>query len=72
MTPSSLVQHGCVGDPDLSVVLLRIWQEMSMQSEIMWQMVQVSMAQLESLQVISNDLALQAEALCWIGSGLLV
>ena len=36
---------------DLSVMLLRIWQEMSVQSEIMWQMLQVSMAQLYVLQV---------------------
>jgi len=32
-------------------------QEMSMQSEIMWQMVQSPWHSLESLQVISNDLA---------------
>jgi len=34
---------------DLSIVILGIWQEMSMQSEIMWQMLQVSMAQLKVL-----------------------
>ena len=43
-----------------------------MQSEIMRQMLQVSMAQLDILWVSSNDLASQAEALCQIGSGLLV
>jgi len=42
------------------------------QSEIMRQMLQVSMAQLDILWVSSNDLALQAEALCWIRIGLLV
>ena len=57
---------------DLSVTLLRIWQEMSMQSEIMQQMLQVSMVQLDILWVSSNDLASQAEALCQIGSGLSV
>jgi len=57
---------------DPSVTLLGICQEMSMQLEIMWQMLQVSMVQLEILWVSSNDLASQAEALCWIGSGLLV
>src|SRR5882724_614545 len=57
---------------DLSVTLLRIWQEMSVQSEIMWQMLQVSMAQLDILQVSGNDLASQAKALCQIGSGLSV
>ena len=43
-----------------------------MQSEVIWQMLQVSMAQLDILQVSGNDLASQAEALCQIGSGLLV
>ena len=57
---------------DLLVALLRIWQEMSMQLEIMWQMLQVSMAQLDILQVGGNDLSSQDEALCQIGSGLLV
>jgi len=57
---------------DLSVALLGIWQEMSMQSEIMWQMLQVSMAQLDVLRVSGNDLASQAEALCQIRSGLSV
>ena len=57
---------------DLSVTLLRIWQEMSVQSEIMWQMLQVSMAQLDILRVGSNDLESQAKVLCWIGSGLSV
>jgi len=57
---------------DLSVVLLRIWQEMSVQSDIMRQMLQVSMVQLDILQVGSKDLSLQVEALCQIGSGLLV
>ena len=55
---------------DLSVALLRICQEMSIQSEIMQQMLQVSMAQLDILWVGSNDLASQAEALCQIRSGL--
>jgi len=57
---------------DLSVALLGIWKEMSVQLEIMRQMLQVSMAQLDVLQVGGNNLASQAEALCWIGSGLLV
>ena len=57
---------------DLSVALLRIWQEMSVQSDIMQQMLQVSMAQLDILRVSSNDLSSQAEALCRIGSGLSV
>ena len=43
-----------------------------MQSDIMWQMLQVSMAQLDILWVGSNDLLSQAEVLCWIGSGLSV
>jgi len=52
MIPSSPgSQHGCAGDPGLSVVLLRIWQEMSVQSEIMRQMLQVSMVQLDILRV---------------------
>jgi len=42
------------------------------QSDIMWQMLQVSMAQLDILWVGSNDLLSQAEVLCWIGSGLSV
>src|SRR5882724_10989645 len=41
---------------DLSVVLLGIRQEMTMQLEIMWQMLQVSMAQLEVLGVGGVDL----------------
>ena len=41
---------------DLLVMLLGIHQEMCMQSEIMWQMLQVSMVQLDILQVGSNDL----------------
>jgi len=57
---------------DLSVTLLEIWQEMSVQSEIMWKLLQVSMAQLDILWVSSNNLASQAEALCQIGSGLSV
>ena len=57
---------------DLSVVILGIRQEMSMQSEIMWQMLQVSMVQLDILRVSSNDLLSQAEALCQIGNGLSV
>jgi len=32
---------------DLLVTLLGIWQEMSVQLEIMWQMLQVSMVQLD-------------------------
>jgi len=36
---------------DLLVTLLGIWQEMSVQSEIMWQTLQVSMAQLDILWV---------------------
>jgi len=54
---------------DLSVMLLGIRQEMSVQSDIMQQMLQVSMAQLDILRVSSNNLSLQAEALCQIGSG---
>src|SRR5882724_4328339 len=46
---------------DLSVALLRIWQEMSMQLEIMRQMLQVCMAQLDILQVGGNDLSSQDE-----------
>jgi len=42
---------------DLSVTLLRIWQEMSVQLDIMRQMLQVSMAQLDILWVSSNDLS---------------
>ena len=57
---------------DLSVALLGIQQEMSVQSDIMRQMLQVSMAQLDILWVGSNDLSSQAEALCQIGSGLSV
>ena len=57
---------------DLSVVLLRTWQEMSVQSEIMWQLLQVSMVQLDILRVRGNDLSLQAKTLCQIGSGLSV
>src|SRR5882724_2054879 len=51
-------------------MLLRIRKEMSMQSEIMWQMLQVSMVQLDILRVSGDDLASQAEVLCQIGSGL--
>ena len=43
---------------DLLVALLGILQEMSVQSEIMRQMLQFSMVQLDILQVGSNDLAL--------------
>ena len=57
---------------DLSVALLGIWQEMSMQLEIMQQMLQVSMAQLDILWVSGNDLVLQAETLCQIRIGLSV
>jgi len=57
---------------DLSVTLLGIWQEMSVQLEIMRQMLQASMVQLDILWVGSNDLASQAEVLCRIGSGLSV
>jgi len=57
---------------DLSVTLLGISQDMSMQSYIIQQMLQVSMAQLENLRVSSNDLVSQAEELCQIGSGLSV
>ena len=57
---------------DLLVALLGIWQEMSMQLDIMWQMLQVSMVQLDILWVGSNDLSSQAKALCQIGSGLSV
>src|SRR5882724_9050589 len=53
---------------DLSVTLLEIRQEMSMQLEIMRQMLQVSMEQLDILRVSGNNLSSQAEALCWIGS----
>jgi len=35
-------------------------------------MLQVSMAHLDILRVGSNDLASQAEVVCWIGSGLSV
>jgi len=41
---------------DLSVALLRIRKEMSVQLDIMQQMLQVSMAQLDMLQVRVNDL----------------
>jgi len=57
---------------DLSVTLLRIWQEMSVQLDITRQMLQVSMAQLDILWVSSSDLSSQAEALCRIRSGLSV
>ena len=57
---------------DLLVALLGIWQEMSVHSEIMWQMLQVSMVLLDILWVGGNDLASQAEALCQIRSGLSV
>ena len=57
---------------DLLVTLLGICQDMSAQSEIMWQMLQVSMAQLDVLRVSGNDLTSQAEALCQIRSGLSV
>jgi len=57
---------------DLSVVLLGIRQEMSVQLEIMRQMLQVSMAQLDILWVRGNDLLSQAEVLCQIRSGLSV
>jgi len=57
---------------DLSVTLLRIRQEMSVQLDIMQQMLQVSMVQLDILRVSSNNLSSQAEALCQIRSGLLV
>ena len=50
---------------DLSAVLLGIQQEMTMQSEIMRQMVQVSIVQLKVLQVRGVDLASQA----YVGSG---
>jgi len=54
---------------DLLVMLLGIWQEMSVQSEIMRQMLQVSMVQLEVLWVRGVDLASQAEAVCRVRSG---
>ena len=54
---------------DLSVVLLGIQQEMAEQSKIMWQMLQVFMAQLEVMRVSGIDLASQAEAVCHIRSG---
>ena len=43
-----------------------------MQLEIMWQILQVSMAQLDIPWVSSNDLVSQAKALCQIRSVLLV
>jgi len=49
---------------DLSVVLLGIQQEMAKQSEIMWQMLQVSMAQLEVMRVGRIDLVSHREAMC--------
>jgi len=55
---------------DLSVTLLGIQQGMSMQLEIMWKMLQVSMVQLDVLQVRGVDLASQAEAVCQVRSGL--
>jgi len=57
---------------DLSVALLGIRQEMSVQLEIMQQMLQVSMAQLDILQVSGNNLSSQAEVLYLIRSGLSV
>ena len=49
---------------DLLVALLGIWQEIAKQSEIMWQMLQVAMAQLEVMSVMGIDLVSQAEAVC--------
>ena len=57
---------------DLSAMLLSIRQEMSMQLEIMWQMLQVSMVQLDVLWFWGVDLVSQEEAMCQIGSGLSV
>ena len=57
---------------DLSVMLLGIEQEMAMQLEIMWQMLQVSMGQLEVLWVRGVEFGSQVEAVCQVGSGQLV
>jgi len=57
---------------DLLVALLGIWQEIAKQSEIMWQMLQVAMAQLEVMRVGGIDLASQAEAVYQIRSGVSV
>jgi len=54
---------------DLMVALLSIQQEMTVQLEIMWQMLQLSMVQLKFLRVGGVDLASQVEAICWVGSG---
>jgi len=51
---------------DLSVTLLGIRQEMSMQSDIMRQMLQVSMVQLEVQRVGGINLASQVEAVCQV------
>src|SRR5882724_3854388 len=58
--------------PDLLVALLGIWQELAKQLEIMQQMLQVSMVQLEVMRVGGINLVSQAEAVCWIRSGVSV
>ena len=45
---------------DLSMALLGIWQEMAEQLELMWQMLQVAMAQLEVTRVRGVNLESQA------------
>jgi len=54
---------------DLSLTLIGIWKEMSIQLDIMQQMLQVSMAQLKVLWVRGVDLVSQAEAVCQVRSG---
>ena len=56
----------------LTVALLGIQQEMAKQSEIMWQILQVSMVQLEVTRVGGINLESQVEAICQIRSGLVV
>src|SRR5882724_1064507 len=45
---------------------------MAEQLEIMWQMLQVAMVQLEVTRVGGINLVSQAEAMCWIRSGVSV
>jgi len=56
----------------LSIVLLGVHEEVAMQLELMWKILQVSIAQLEMLCICSVDLGAHAEVICNIDQGTLV